>query len=98
ILERGVQVVDVRAVMLVVVDLHRSRVNVRLERVERVRQGGQGELRHRVPPEGLRIGEGSRSWEGTRPFPSIVYHASARRETPGARRGPGVRREGRRTP
>ena len=40
-LERGVQVVDVGLVMLAVVDLHRLRVDVRLERVERVRQAGK---------------------------------------------------------
>ena len=38
-----VEVGDVRAVMLVVVDLHRLRVDVGLERVEGVRQGRQGE-------------------------------------------------------
>ena len=38
LLERGVQVVDVGRVMLVVVDLHRLFVDVRLERVVVVRQ------------------------------------------------------------
>ena len=38
LLERGVQVVDVRRVMLVVMDLHRLLVDVRLERVVVVRQ------------------------------------------------------------
>ena len=40
-LERGVQVVDVGLVVLAVVDLHRLRVDVGLERVERVRQAGK---------------------------------------------------------
>ena len=40
-LERGVDVVDVGLVVLAVVDLHRPRVDVRLERVERVRQAGK---------------------------------------------------------
>ena len=39
-LERLVQVGDVGLVVLAVVDLHRLRVDVRLERVERVRQAG----------------------------------------------------------
>ena len=41
LLERGVQVVDVGLVVLAVVDLHRLRVDVGLERVERVRQAGK---------------------------------------------------------
>ncbi len=39
-LERGVQIRDVGGVVAVVVDLHRHRVDVRLERVEVVRQWG----------------------------------------------------------
>ncbi len=40
-LERGVDVVHVGAVVLVVVNLHRTRVDMRLERVERIRKWGQ---------------------------------------------------------
>jgi hypothetical protein len=42
-LERLVRVVHVRLVVLAVVDLHRARVDVRLEGVVRVRQVGQCE-------------------------------------------------------
>ncbi len=44
-LERGVEVRDVRRVVLVVVDLHRLRVDVRLEGIERIREVGHG-VRH----------------------------------------------------
>ena len=42
LVERRVQVVDVRLVVLAVVDLHRLRVDIRLERGEIVGQGRQG--------------------------------------------------------
>ena len=48
-LERLVRVVDVGLVVLVVVDLHRLRVDVRLERVERVREVGNA-VRHLPAP------------------------------------------------
>ena len=41
LLERGVQVVDVGLMMLAVMDLHRLRVDVRLERGEVIGQGWQ---------------------------------------------------------
>jgi hypothetical protein len=45
-LQSGVQVAYVRRVMLSVVDLHRPRVDGRLERVKRVRQIGECVLAH----------------------------------------------------
>ena len=50
VLQRGVQVGDVGRVVLVVVDLHRLGVDVRLQGPEVVRQGGQGVLGHGVAP------------------------------------------------
>ena len=56
LLERGVQVVDVRRVMLAVMNLHRLRVDVRLERGEVVRKRGQAD----GPCERLLRGSGDR--------------------------------------
>ena len=50
--ERLVQVVHVGLVVLVVVDLHRLGVDVRLEGVERVGQGRQGERHDATPGKG----------------------------------------------
>ena len=47
-LQRRVQVLHVRAMMVVVVDLHGALVDVRLQGVVRVRQGGKGERHDRL--------------------------------------------------
>jgi hypothetical protein len=50
LLERRIQVVHIRRVMLAVMNLHRLRIDVRFERGEIVRQGGASDVRR---------------WEGT---------------------------------
>ena len=49
LLERGVQVGDICLVMLPVMNLHRLRVDVRLERAEVIRELGKF-VRHASPP------------------------------------------------
>ena len=61
ILESRVGVVDVRLMMLRVVNLHRPRINVRLEAIIRIAQFGQGER-----PGGRHDSRSSRSSRGSR--------------------------------
>ena len=75
LLERGVEVVDVGLVVLAVMNLHRLRVDVRLERVERVRQGGEF-VGHVSAPLAKR-GPGSRPLPGPEPFDLIPSLAIA---------------------
>jgi hypothetical protein len=65
-LEGGIEVVDVGLVVLAVVDLHRLRVDVRLERVERVRQAGKL-VRHGITTPCSRPGIGPGELAGARP-------------------------------
>ena len=55
-LERGVQIGHVGRVMLVVMDLHRAGVDVRLQRVEVVRQLGGTLVGHLPPPPRILVG------------------------------------------
>ena len=58
-LQRGVEVVDVGGVVLAMVDLHGLGVDVRLQRFERVRQGGQ-DVFHGCSPSESRTSAGKR--------------------------------------
>src|SRR5690606_2802872 len=108
LLERRVQPVDVRLMVLGVVDLHRLRVDVRLQRIVRVRQGGQFMFGHVMDPL-LEI-FGSRSPAAD--FVHSLYYSTFRAGLPGsvgrppvgattgprpkARRGPRISSGGRR--
>ena len=50
LLQRGVRVGHVRGMVLVVMDLHRLRVDVRLEGIERIRKLGNLKSHFRDPP------------------------------------------------
>ena len=67
LLQRFVQFVRVRRMMLVVVDLHGARIDVRLERVECVRQVGELERMRHCSPLVVRAVHAGTEWERAHP-------------------------------